>query len=55
MDFGREILAAVANGDITPADAKILSNTADTHRKLIENGEMRRMLEEIERARKMGR
>lgn len=55
MDFGREILTAVANGEITPADAKILAGMADSHRRLIENGEMRRMLEEIERARKQNR
>jgi hypothetical protein len=55
MNFGREILSAVADGEITPSDAKTLSSMADTHRRLIENGEMKRMLEEIERARKMGR
>lgn len=55
MEFGREILTAVTNGDITPAEAKTLSSMADTHRRLIENGEMKQMLDEIEQARKSGR
>ncbi|MDX1901856.1 MAG: DUF5681 domain-containing protein [Gammaproteobacteria bacterium] len=55
MDFGREILAAVASGEITPEVAKTLSGVADTHRRLIENGELRLKLEEIERAIKQHR
>lgn len=55
MEFGRAVLAATANGELSPTDAKQLAILADTHRRLIENGEMRRMLEEIERARKQGR
>jgi hypothetical protein len=55
MDFGRTILAAVANGEITPSDAKLLSGIADTHRRLIENGELRDKLDAIELAIKRGR
>lgn len=55
MDFGREILSAVANGEITPDVAKDLSMIADSHRRLIEHGDIKLKLEEIIRARKMGR
>lgn len=54
-EFGKSILRAVANGDITPADGQCLSVLADTHRRLIEHGEIKRMLEEVVEARKMGR
>lgn len=53
-EFGKSILEAVANGEITPADGHNLSSLADTHRRLVEHGEMRQMLEEIIKARKMG-
>lgn len=55
MDFGRKILNAVANGEITPEIAKTLTSVADTHRRLIEHGELKLKLEEIERAIRLNR
>ena len=55
MQFGREIISAVAQGEISPAAAKTLAAVADGHRRLIENGEMRRMLDEIQEVQKQGR
>ncbi len=55
MEFGRKIIAAVVNGEITPAEAKLLSGMADSHRRLVENGELRSKLDSIELAIKQGR
>ena len=55
LEYGRQILIAVSNGQIMPTDAKILSGIADNHRRLIENSELKRMMEEIKLAIKMGK
>lgn len=53
--FGKEVLTSVANGEISPSEGKTLSDILQSHRLLIENAELKKMLEEIQTARKQGR
>jgi hypothetical protein len=53
--YGRDLILAVSNGHISPNDARSLSMLLESHRKLIEQGELTRKLNEIEEAIKVKR
>lgn len=45
---GKEILVAVANGELNIKEAQTFSQMLESQRKLIEHGELKQMLKEIE-------